>query len=546
MTSPTIVDLWLQSKNVSAADKQKIALMSQEELGIAFADKPLAFGTAGIRAKMGPGTQFLNRVTYYQMTSGYAKFLLEKFANQEVKVIVAHDNRNNGIQFAADVADLLTSMGIKVVLFDNNQLASTPVVSFAIRHIGAQGAVIVTASHNPKEDNGFKIYDETGGQVLPDDGKRIAQLMISPQEALALNVKSDDSLISFFDESIFEKYYLECLKAVIKTDIRENKNFPIIFSGQHGTASKRLPVFLKCLGYTNIICVKEQCEYDGNFSNTKTPNPENREAWDLSITYADRYNANVIVQVDPDADRFAIGLRHQGNWRFLSGNQMGIIYTYYVLRNKRFTKTPYVVSSWVSTNLIDRIVKDYGGKVYRVGTGFKWQGAKINEIGDREDFVVGFEEAVGALNSKINRDKDAYQAAALALEIYYECYKQGCDLVDLLETEIYGKYGQIYNETISFTFTEFNWTELAQQRMDKLLTYAAGKILNRPITAVKFNEGGGCIDWILDGDSWIRFRMSGTEPKFKVYLNLYGNSLAELNDEASAIDKEIRNLLDLK
>ena len=497
-----LIDLWLESNNVSSLEKEQIKKMSNDELAIAFAQTPLAFGTAGIRAKMGPGTQFLNKITYYQMATGYGKFLKFKFHNKPISVIVAHDNRNNGVQFSSDVTDILTSLGIKVYLFQNNQLTSTPIVSYAIRKLGAHGAVIITASHNPKEDNGFKIYDDTGGQVLPVDGAKVVEFMPDVREMVNIQVKNNDALISFLDESIFENYYEECKKALIKTQSSEVKNFPIIFSGQHGTACKRLPEFLKRLGYTNIIPVKQQCIIDGNFSHTKTPNPENRDAWDLSLKYADKHEANVIIQVDPDADRFAMALRYHNDWRFFSGNQMGIIYTYYVLKNKVFQKTPYVVSSYVSTNLIDRILKKYGGKVYRVGTGFKWMGAKINEISNKEDFVVAFEEAVGALNSTINRDKDAYQAAALALEIYYDCLNNKIHLVDLLEKEIYSQFGNVYNETVSFTFSEPNWKVLVEERLQKILKFNQKTIGTRPIINIKYNEIGGCYDWLLENDSW--------------------------------------------
>ncbi|KJH42132.1 phosphoglucomutase/phosphomannomutase, alpha/beta/alpha domain I [Dictyocaulus viviparus] len=305
-----MVKLRLDSDNVSCVDKEKIKKMTPSELATAFADKPLAFGTAGIRAKMGPGTQFLNKITYYQMTTGYGRFLKYKFPNQKIHVVVAHDNRNDGVSFSMDVVDVLTSMGINVFLFERNQLVSTPIVSYAIGKLKAQGAVIVTASHNPKEDNRFKIYDETGGQVLPKDGVKVVEFMSRIEDMINLDVANNDDLITYLDESIFRDYYQACKGTLIKTNCDEKKNFSVIFSGQHGTFCQRLPEFLKQLGYTKIIPVKQQCFFDGNFSYTTTPNPENRDAWDLSLKYADKYQANVIIQVDPDADRFAIAIRH--------------------------------------------------------------------------------------------------------------------------------------------------------------------------------------------------------------------------------------------
>ena len=540
-----LIQLWLDSDNVSCIDKEKIKKMSEKELETAFADKPLVFGTAGIRAKMGPGTQFLNKITYYQMAMGYGKFLKSMFSKKTIKVIVAHDNRNNGVSFSLDVADVLTSLGIRVYLFENNQLTSTPIVSYAIRKLKMHGAVVITASHNSGDDNGFKIYDETGCQFLPKDESKIVKLMPDVVDMINLEVNNNDRLITFLDEDIFESYYLECQSALINTNVNETKKFPIIFSGQHGTACQRLPFFLKRLGYKNVISVRQQCVIDANFSYTPTPNPENINAWDLSLKYADKHKARIIIQVDPDADRFAVGLRHKEKWYFLNGNQMGIIYTYYVLKNKKFSKIPYVVSSYVSTNLIDRILKSYNGKVYRTGTGFKWIGSKINKIDDKEELVVAFEEAIGALNSTINRDKDAYQAAALTLEIYKECLDRKMDLIDLLEKEVYAKYGVVYNDTIQFIFDGLNWKNMVQQRLDKVLKFDKEIIGNRKINKIQYNKNGGCFDWLLEGGSWIRFRASGTEPKFKIYYNLYGESIIQLKSESIQITAELKKMLDL-
>ncbi|WP_027119401.1 phospho-sugar mutase [[Mycoplasma] testudinis] len=541
-----IVNRWLNNNKVSNELKQAILKMPEEERKRAFDLAPLAFGTAGIRNIMGPGTQYLNEFTYRQMALGYGLFLKKKYHNQRINIVVTHDNRNHGVLFTNTVVDALTSLGINVIMYDYNQLVATPIVSFTIREIGAHGAVIVTASHNPKEYNGFKVYNSTGGQISEEDGAEIVKYMQPADLILDLEVKPNDSLISFLDESIFEKYFKAMSQVLINTEPGTIKTEKIIFSGQHGTASKRLPEYLKRLGYANIIPVVEQCQYDGNFTYTKSPNPENRVAWDLSLKYADYHKSDVIVQVDPDADRFAIAVRHEGEWRFLTGNEMGIIYSFYMLKMKKLTKIPFIVSSYVSTNLIDRIIKKYGGVVYRTGTGFKLIGGKVNEIGERQDFIVGFEEAIGALNSLIGRDKDGFQAAALALEIFYHAKNfHHVDLIDFLEKIIYKEFGNIYNATVAFVFKELNWKELAKARMDKMLNFKETKIGDREIKEIKWNDVGGCIDWILDGDSWLRFRMSGTEPKFKVYYNLYGDSLDGLRKEAEQIQTQLKKILDL-
>ena len=546
MISELIVNRWLNHPKVGEKLKNQILAMDASELKTAFDLAPLVFGTAGIRNKMGPGTQYLNEFTYRQIALGYGLFLKKKYPAQQINIIVAHDNRNHGVFFSNVVTDVLTSLGINVLLYDNNQLVATPIVSYTIRKLGAHGAVIITASHNPKTDNGFKVYDSTGGQILTEDCLKIVELMPPADLILDLEINANNALITFISNAIFDEYFKAISQVLINTDCQLLKHDKIIFSGQHGTASKLLPQFLKRLGYTKIIPVVEQCEYDGDFTHTKSPNPENLVAWELSIKYANFHHANVIIQLDPDADRFAIAVRKNHDWRFFTGNEMGIIYTYYMLKMKKFTKPPFIVSSYVSTNLVDRIIQKYGGQVYRTATGFKSIGAKVTEIGEREDFVVAFEEAIGALNSLIGRDKDGFQAAALTLEIYYHAKQfHHMDLVDFLETLIYAEFGNIYNDTIAFTFKELNWKDLAKKRMEKLLHYSSNQIASRKITRIEWNEVGGCIDWLLDGDSWLRFRISGTEPKFKVYFNLYGDQLIKLKQEAMDIEKELKTILDL-
>lgn len=252
--------------------------LTEQERAAAFADKPLAFGTAGIRGKVAPGSQNINKMTYRQMTLGYGKYLLSIHPDKQVTVIVAHDNRNRGVEFANTVADILTGLGIRVLLFPSNQPVSTPIAAFAIRALHADGGIIVTASHNPKEDNGFKIYDATGGQLLPEPAAQVAALMPTFLEVLNFKPTPNDALLGFVPDNIFAMYFAAAKQATIHTDPTLKKTFPVVFSGQHGTACDRLPEFLRTLGYTNIVRVVQQCVIDGNFPDTPSPNPENPAA----------------------------------------------------------------------------------------------------------------------------------------------------------------------------------------------------------------------------------------------------------------------------
>ena len=228
----------------------------------------------------------------------------------------------------------------------------------------------------------------------------------------------------------------------------------------------------------------------------------------------------------------------------MTGNEMGIIYTWYVLNNKKFKKTPYVASSWVSNNLIDRICKKFKAKVYRTGTGFKWMGALVSQKLNKEDFVVAFEEAIGALNTTLNRDKDSFTASALALEIYTKYQKQNMDFVDILNKFIYPEYGYWYGETVAYSYANIlDWKPVVQSKLDMLKKFKAKKIGKYQLKRVVWNKQGDCLDWILNGDSWIRFRVSGTEPKFKAYYNLYAKDQDTLDKQVKEVKEFISKIL---
>ncbi|WP_011884859.1 phospho-sugar mutase [Mycoplasmoides gallisepticum] len=537
------VKYWLVHPKVSKDLKAQIKAMSEQELAYAFNEKPLGFGTAGIRQKMGPGYRYLNDFTYAQMAFGYGRFLIDKFGFSP-RCVIAHDNRKNGVHFAKIITDVLTSMGIEVYLFDNNKISSTPILSYAIPRYNADGGINVTASHNPKTDNGFKTYNEKGAQLLNQDAQKIIDFMPKSYEILNLEYQPNDRLVKFIPDEIYDRYFADIYRDLYTTDHKEVKDFKVIFTGQHGAASYWLPEMLRRFNY-NVIPVKEQCKYDENFTYTKSPNPEARESWDLALKYAQHYGADIMLATDPDADRLAVAVKHNNEFRYFNGNEMGIIFAYYILKYKQLNKRPYIVSSYVSTNLIDRIIAKYNGVVYRVGTGFKWIGNKAIDHKDQEDFILGFEEAIGALPTTIGSDKDSFQTAALALEIYNECLKRKITMVDFLEREIYPQFGFIHNDTITTLINDLDWKKKANDWMERLKRYDQPYINDRKIVSIKWNQAGDCLDWILEDDSWIRFRLSGTEPKFKFYYNLYGNSLKQLKEEANQITKTLKRYIGL-
>lgn len=349
-------------------------------------------------------------------------------------------------------------------MFKNNELMPTPIISYAIRELKACGGIIITASHNPKDYNGFKAYNPDGGQILPDVAKQIEKLMPAPSKILDIKYKPNIKNICSISQSVVDSYLTKAKCAIVDQKIiKQKKSFPIIFTGHHGTSCKLLPKFLKSLGF-NVIPVKEQCYSDPMFTNSPSSNPEFADSFKLSIKYANKYKSKICIGIDPDADRMAVMINHNGKWTLMTGNQMGILYSWYILSNKKFTKTPYIVSSYVSTDLIDNIAKKFKTKVYRTGTGFKWMGNVITKIDNKEQFVVAFEEAIGALNTTLNRDKDSFTASAAALEIYTKYLNKGMDFIDILEEIIYPEFGYWYGETVSYNFFGIlDWKPVVQK-----------------------------------------------------------------------------------
>lgn len=535
-----ISTLWIQSRKIPNEYKEYIKNMSSQQIENYFTEQKLAFGTAGIRATMGPGTNQINVFTYQQMAEGVARWLL--LNKEEATVIIAHDNRKNADFYSKVVAKVLTHFNIKVLFFPNNDLKATPITSYAIRREKADAGIIITASHNPKNYLGFKVYNQFGAQILTEDAEAIMTLMPENITILDNEYTSNPELISELDPSITDAYFEDAKKCLIKTNVNVDKAIPVVFTAHHGTGSNDLPKFLETLGYTNIIKVEQQCVPDPEFTYSPISNPEDKKSFELSLKYAERFKAEVMLAVDPDSDRLAVAVLHNNTWRYLTGNEMGIIFTYYVLKNKTFTKEPFIISTYVSTYYIDKIAADFGAKVFRTATGFKWVGNLLEQHQQQLDFVVGFEEAIGSLNSDVGRDKDGFQAAALALEIINDCRNNEKTLVDYLN-EIFEIYGAWAGETVSYLIQSPNWKNDMQQRMDYFAKMKNKFILNLRILENKWNKAADALEWKLENGMWIKFRMSGTEPKFKVYFNLYGNTLEEANRLLEALKLEIDIIL---
>lgn len=514
---------WLKHPSIENKNKKIMEEMSDAEISIAFNEKPIKFGTAGYRAKMGPGNHYLNEKTYHQLATGYARFIKSKFPkNSNWKVLVVHDNRYNGKFFTEVVCNALWREGIMPIINKDNELLATPIASYLIKKLKLNGGINITASHNPKEYNGFKCYDSTGAQILTEDADLIINSLPSWEDAL--NTKIDLYYEGeFIKDSYVKDYFDEVYNSLPDTN-RKPKYLKLVYSSMHGTASYVMSKFLNSLGYI-CIDVPTQNYPNQDFENTPICNPEDNKALEAAITLADTLNVNVVLASDPDADRLAIVIKKNDEWQFLNGNQAGIIETYYKLTKlKKTKKTPVVISTYISTNLIDRIIKPYDGKIIRTPTGFKWVGDQINKLGKNEIYINGFEEAIGALPSDMNRDKDSFQTAALILEIINSYNKKSMDLIDILEKEIYPTYGHWYGNTTSLVIKSHNWKEKADEMLETLKNSKLTKILNREIVSKNFNVPADAMEYHFKNDSWVKFRISGTEPKFKIYTNLYATN----------------------
>lgn len=533
---------WLSSPFVSNKEKEILKQYSAEEIECYFKPTPMKFGTAGIRNVMGPGTNLLNKFTYRQLTHGYAKFILE---NKPIgaHVIIAHDNRKNGIEYSQECARVLTSFGIKVSYFHDNELLATPIVSYLIKKLGLDGGIIITASHNTKEYNGFKVYNSTGGQVCTDESNKIESYFPSNDTILDNVYIMNESLINYLEKGVLNDYYNAAKECLIKTQPSEDKNFPIIFTAHCGTASYTMKEFLQTLGYSNVCKVEEQCVPDEDFKNSPCANPEEVSSFEMSIKLAEEKNAKIILGVDPDADRLAIVVKDSNDkWRYLTGNETGCAMAYYIFKNKTFNREKFVISTYISTTLIDRIAKDFNAEIIRTSTGFKWLAKALEENYKSKDFVIAFEEAIGSLNSSINRDKDSFQAAALLLEMYYELSKDNMTITDLLEKEIYPKYGYWTGKTVSYTIKDLNWKEKAENIINYFKEYREPLFEGVEVVSNNWVEEGNYLNIEFQKDISIKMRMSGTEPKYKFYIDAYSDSLESSFELLEKIIKKIEDI----
>lgn len=511
-----------------------------DELADAFY-RNLEFGTGGLRGIMGIGTNRMNKYTVGMATQGYTNYLKKSFPDEEIKVAIAHDSRNQSRFFAETAANVFAANGLKVFLFD--ELRPTPELSFAIRFLGCKGGVVCTASHNPKEYNGYKAYWTDGGQLVPPHDKAVIAEVEKITDVNDVKWSGGEQNITLIGSDIDEAY-IQMVKSlsVYPEVIQKEKDLKIVYTPIHGTGIKLVPQVLKAFGFENVTIVEEQATPNGNFPTVHYPNPEESEAMNFGLQKAKKIDADILCGTDPDADRVGIGVKDTaGNWVLLNGNQTAVLAFNYMIesRKEKGLQQPgdMVVKTIVTTNMIDEIAKKAGVHCYNVLTGFKWIAELIREKEGKETYIVGGEESYGLMIGDKVRDKDAISAVALLCEMAaYEKSKDRSLYQKLLD--LYEQYGYYQEDLISITkkgrngqqeiakmMEEFRNNppkELGGSKVIELLDYEKQVKTNlvsgdtEKITLPKSNV----LQFITEDGSKISARPSGTEPKIKFYFSV--------------------------
>ena len=537
---------WIDSPLYDAETKQAVKAMIEAEDKTPLIDafyRSLEFGTGGLRGIMGPGTNRMNVYVVGAATQGLANYLLKNFADRkEISVVVGHDCRNNSRLFAETVANVFSANGIKVYLFED--LRPTPEVSFAIRHFGCQSGVNITASHNPREYNGYKAYWDDGAQVLAPHDKGIID-EVNKVTLADVKFEGNPALIQSIGEEI-DQLYLDGVKkmSIDPEVIRRQKDLCIVYTPLHGAGRVLIPSSLKRWGFENVHTVPEQMVKDGNFPTVVSPNPENGEALTLALNLAKQLDADIVMASDPDADRVGMACKNnEGEWVLIDGNQTCMIFLYYIIKNRIATGQmkgdEYIVKTIVTTELIKEIADKNKVKMYDVYTGFKWIARTIRLLEGKETYIGGGEESYGFMGQDIVRDKDAVSACSLLAEICAWAKDQGKTLFDVL-MDIYLEYGFSLNHTINVVKPGKSGADEIKAMMDNFRTNAPKEIAGSPVVCTKdyetlkatdaeghttdldFPTTSNVLQWFTADGTKISVRPSGTEPKIKFYIEVRG------------------------
>ncbi|GAB3237912.1 phospho-sugar mutase [Hymenobacter seoulensis] len=537
------ITTWLSDSydtNTHTEIRDLIAQNQEEFLSDAFY-RNLEFGTGGLRGIMGAGSNRMNRYTLGMATQGLCNYLLQQFPGQEIKVAVAHDSRNNSKEFARIAADIFSANGITVFLFD--ALRPTPELSFAIRYLGCQSGCVVTASHNPKEYNGFKVYWNDGAQVVAPHDKNIIREVEAIQSVSEVKFQADESRVRLIGAELDEAYLARVKELSINpAAIQRQHDLKIVYTPLHGTGITLVPKALAQLGFTNVHIVEAQATPDGNFPTVLSPNPEEKVAMQMALDQAKALDADLVIATDPDSDRVGIAVKDNvGEWVLVNGNQTAALLTHYLLSARKLagkmTEKDFIVYTIVTSEVLGDIARHQGVKAYQTLTGFKYIAGIIRDLEGEENYIGGGEESYGYMIGDFVRDKDAISACAVLTEMAAVAKDHGRTLYQEM-VQMYLDYGFYKEHLISLTKKGQRGAEEIQEMMASLRATPPATIAGQPVVELRDYKTGkirdmrtgletetglessNVLQFILEDGSKISARPSGTEPKIKFYFSV--------------------------
>lgn len=549
---------WLDSDMLSTSEKEELKSIANDEKEIEsrfYTD--LSFGTAGMRGVRGIGRNRMNKYNIRKATQGLSNYIIKETGEVGKKkgVAIAYDSRLDSVENAINTAMTLAGNGIKVYLFDG--VRSTPELSFAVRELKAQAGVMITASHNPKEYNGYKVYWEDGAQIVDPQATGIVSSVAAVDifnDIKLMDEKEaiDKGLLVYVGEKLDDRFIEEVKKNAINPNVKNKDKIKFVYSPLHGVAARPVERVLKEMGYTNVYPVKEQEKPDGNFPTCNYANPEDTTVFKLSTELADKVGAKICIANDPDGDRMGLAvLDNDGKWFFPNGNQIGILFAEYILNHKKdIPENGTMITTIVSTPLLDTIVKKNGKKSLRVLTGFKYIGEKIRQFENKEldgTFLFGFEEAIGYLIGTHVRDKDAVVASMIIAEMATTFENNGSSIHNEI-MKIYEKYGWRLEITVPVTKKGKDGLEEIQKIMKSMRAKNHTEIAGIKVKEYRDYQKGieglpkaDVIQMVLEDETYLTVRPSGTEPKIKFYISVVDSDRKVAENKLTKMEKEFVN-----
>ncbi len=559
-------NLWLNSNSVDEKTKLELKAIDENEIKDRFY-KDLDFGTGGLRGIIGAGTNRLNIYTIGKVTEGLSNYLIKKY-KENISVAIAYDSRHMSYEFAEFAARVFCGNNIKVYIFDS--LTSTPILSYAVRELSCKAGIVITASHNPKEYNGYKVYNESGVQITDKAAEEILYHIslikdFDDIKKISKNEVLNNGLLNYIGKDIYSSYLQKVKNVTIRKQlIKENsKELNIIYTPLHGAGNVPIRRLFKELGYKNTFVVKEQENPNGDFPTAPYPNPENPTVFNIALEMAKEINPDIILGTDPDCDRIGVMAKYNtGEYKLLTGNEIGVLLSHYILTSleekKELPSNGVIIKTIVTTDMVKPIGEEFGIEILEVLTGFKYIGELIEELKIKE-FIFGFEESYGYLCGDFVRDKDGIIGAMLVCEMALYYKTKGISLYEAL-TKLYEEYGYYKEELISLEFNGIEGvnkinnimnsfrkdiTRIDNHNVKEIEDYKLGfakTLENNNIKNISLPKSN-VIKFILEDNSWIVIRPSGTEPKIKIYISARGNSLKSCEENLDSLKQYVMNKL---